>query len=69
MHYVATITEFLVAPRRAPRRRRLAENVTPLRSTKVAGAWRNWWDMSVEQPPAPGSYTTRPIGAGGRMVV
>lgn len=66
MQYVATITHLFVAPRRAARRPVVAD-VEPLRSTP-AGAWRNWWNMSVEEPPAVGSYRTRPVGARGRMV-
>ena len=66
MQHVATFTQFFVAPRRVARHRTV-EDVEPLRSTP-AGAWRNWWNMSVEEPPAVGSYRTRPVGARGRMV-
>lgn len=66
MHYTAAITSHFVAPRRATRRR--TEAVAPLAPLQ-AGAWRNWWTMNVEAPPAIDARQTRAVGARGRMVV
>lgn len=68
MHYPAVISEFLVVPRRDERRRSEAKDATPLPPLKV-GAWRNWWTMTVVEPPAIDARQTRAVGARGRMVV
>jgi hypothetical protein len=67
MHYPAAITSHVVVPRRTARLRTEAA-AAPLASLK-ADAWRNWWTMNVEAPPAIGARQTRSVGARGRMVV
>lgn len=70
MHYAAIMSElFFVDHAKAPSRR--ASKHSALRNESlpkyVAGAWRNWWTMSVEEPASPTAAQTRGIGARGRM--
>lgn len=71
MHYAPVISNF-VTP--APPRSKLPTEVDLATAPRwftlrtVAGAWRNWWNMSVQEAPAPTATATRLIGARGRTL-
>jgi len=69
MHYAAIISEALIYGDKSAavdQRKRGRASSQPLPQI-VAGAWRNWWAMSVEDQPSPTARQTRVIGARGRM--
>lgn len=66
MHYVAAISDFVLHRSHAPRP--LVARTEELPPLKFAGAWRNWWTMTVEEPPPFAARQTRIVDARGRMV-
>jgi hypothetical protein len=69
MHYTAAISHFGTSRRATRRRTEAAAPVAPLKAAPLRAAWRNWWTMNVEAPPAIDARQTRAVGARGRMVV
>lgn len=48
--------------------RRVSSLAAPRHGARLAAALRNWWTMSVQEPPAFAARQTRIVDARGRMV-